>query len=204
MAKAPRPGQVKRRLAHDIGAEAACAVYERLLEHSRAVAHQAANKLGGDLVWSVTGDGAEAWIRAFDPVGGPVSGHALQRGADLGTRMRTAFEDNLAPGRPVLMLGCDAPEIGVETLAEALQALRDTDVVFVPAHDGGYVLIGMQTLAVEAFFDHGWGGKNVLERSLAALIGAGRRACCLKAMHDLDTIEDLRRFPWLEAPSNRC
>ena len=131
MTKVPQIGAVKTRLSRDIGPVAAWRFYVGTLRTlSRSV--------GRAPFWSarllVTPDrGRYGWPMTLAKV---KQGHG-----DLGDRMIAGLTS--APrGVPVIVIGCDIPGISVDILRDALRRLRRADVVFGPATDGGYWLIG--------------------------------------------------------------
>jgi rSAM/selenodomain-associated transferase 2 len=144
-----------------------------------------------------------------------------QRGEHLGERLRNAVTDvfERTPrqnGRPLLVVGVDT-RLTTQHADEALEHLEaGADVVFGPALDGGYYLVAMKRPEA-ALFDlppEGWGGPEVLARSLAAAHAAGLRTALLRPERDLDTPADaealadhdpelaplLRRQPLLRKP----
>jgi rSAM/selenodomain-associated transferase 1 len=133
-AKAPRPGHVKTRLAAGIGAAAACAFYERSLR-------DVLDRLDGTGAWrtrlAVTPDetalDASLWPRPTPRV--------AQGSGDLGDRMGRLLA-RASPDRPVVIVGSDIPELRAEHVVAAFEALDRHDLVFGPATDGGYWLIG--------------------------------------------------------------
>lgn len=200
MARVPQRGHVKTRLAAAIGPDRTLAVYERLLERTRTVVHDAAARIHATVFWGGTGPNASDWFSRFDPAAEVFE----QDGDDLGARMRHACERLLATHRPVIVVGADSPELTAEDLTEALACVVDAQVVFIPAADGGYIAVAMQELAAPVFFDHGWGGTGVLRSSLTALHSHGFQTLCRPVRRDLDEVKDLDRFPWLESPLFRA
>ena len=71
-----------------------------------------------------------------------------QHGPDLGHRIAAAHRDTAAllPGRPVLQLGMDTPQVDPDLLAEAAAPLRHgaVDAVVGPAADGGWWALGLR------------------------------------------------------------
>ncbi|MGH3439582.1 MAG: TIGR04282 family arsenosugar biosynthesis glycosyltransferase [Sciscionella sp.] len=190
MAKAPRPGAVKTRL-HPLLGPAGCARLQRLLiRHAVAVARELAPE--------------DTWV-AFDPPSDRERLAALlpagvgllpQRGADLGERLAAASEALLRrrPG-PALVIGTDIPTLNAELLAKAaIELTGGRDVVFGPALDGGYYLVGLTRQLPDLFAlpPHLWGGQTVLAASLAAAARAGLDVSLLPALRDLDTPTDAR------------
>ncbi|CAI7816577.1 unnamed protein product, partial [Closterium sp. NIES-53] len=67
-----------------------------------------------------------------------------QVGGDVGARMQAAFHHVLGLGyQRVVVIGTDIPDVDGATVAAALSALRHHRVVFGPALDGGYYLLGL-------------------------------------------------------------
>jgi uncharacterized protein len=131
--RAPAMGRGKRRLARGIG-DPAAANFER-----RTIALML-RRLARDRRWrmrlSVTPDRARAaarrWARHVP---------AMPQGqGDLGARMRRALSRSAA--RPVVLIGGDIPGVTSRHIAEAFRLLRRHDLVFGPAADGGFWLVG--------------------------------------------------------------
>ena len=123
----PRLGAGKRRLARDVGALAA-------LRFERLILARSLRLLGRDRRWglrlAVTPDrDARAWPNARP-----------QGRGDLGVRMRRA----LAAGGsgPAVLIGSDIPGLTPGHIAAAFKLLGRYDIVFGPARDGGYWLVG--------------------------------------------------------------
>ncbi|MGH9055651.1 MAG: TIGR04282 family arsenosugar biosynthesis glycosyltransferase [Acidimicrobiales bacterium] len=190
MAKAPRPGQVKTRLAPMLGSDACARLHEMLVERTVALAVSVV---------------AAATLLAFDPPDARDELAALvppavklvpQRGRHLGERLRAGVADVFAAhAGPVLVVGTDIPMLGARHLCHALGRLDagdEDDVVLGPARDGGYYLAGMNRLQA-SLFDIApalWGGPRVLSASVAAARAAGLRVGLLEVLADLDTPAD--------------
>jgi len=118
-----------------------------------------------------------------------------QQGADLGARMDHAFQHSLASSTPVgaILLGCDAPELTVEHLRQAhAQLASGMDVVLGPAHDGGYVLIGLRQPCPDLFTRMPWGSEQVLAITRQRIAALHLHHYELPPQPDLDRPEDLR------------
>ena len=120
-----------------------------------------------------------------------------QQGNDLGARMQAALRSALDRGRPALLIGTDCPALDAAHLAAAADALRDHDAVFVPAEDGGYVLVGLAR-AVDAFEGIAWSAAGVMAATHARLAAAGASWRELPPLWDVDRPEDLRRLAALD------
>ena len=183
MARAPRLGAVKRRLARDVGDVEALRFYR---------AHTAAllRDLSRDPRWqtwlAVTPDGAAHDPRGLWGFGGPV---IAQGSGDLGQRMFRIFEE-LPPG-PLVIVGSDIPGITPERVFAAFRALGAHDWVFGPAEDGGYWLVGARRRPVlrDPFAGVRWSTAHALDDTLANLKGAN--VAFVDRLRDVDKGEDL-------------
>jgi rSAM/selenodomain-associated transferase 1 len=132
-ARAPALGTGKRRLARDIDDFAA-------LRFERLMLARLLRRLGRDRRWrlrlAVTPDRARFRWRLW-PRGVPIVG---QGGSDLGERMRRALAG--CPPGPAVLVGTDIPALGPHHIADAFRRLGNHDLVFGPAADGGFWLVG--------------------------------------------------------------
>jgi len=146
LAKAPIPGLAKTRLIPTIGAPAAAVLQERLTE--RAVATALAASVGPVTLWCAPDSTHTTFLKL---VARSRITLKPQPEGDLGTRMLAATAANTGP---VLVMGTDCPALTDVHLRSAANALRDgTDVVLIPAEDGGYVLIGTRSTQPALFAD---------------------------------------------------
>lgn len=130
MAKAPRVGAVKTRLARDIGGIAAWRFHRNMLA---ALVRRLTTPFWR-LVMFVTPDRSRFRL--------PVrAAHVNQGHGDLGQRMARGLSA-CPTGVPVVLIGCDIPGITTPIIRSAFDALKSHDVVFGPATDGGFWLIG--------------------------------------------------------------
>lgn len=69
-----------------------------------------------------------------------------QRGVGLGDRLANAYAEVAAayPGRPVLQIGMDTPQVTPARLATAVRRLRAADAVLGRARDGGWWSLGLR------------------------------------------------------------
>lgn len=117
----------------------------------------------------------------------------LQSEGDLGVKMRRAANSALSVSDRVLLIGADCPFLNADYLELALTALNEKNtVVFGPATDGGYVLLGLTAPHDNLFVDIEWGTSQVLQQSIKALNGDTETFSCLSALSDVDRPEDLR------------
>jgi len=187
MAKAPVPGLAKTRLIPALGADGAAALAHRLLVHATRQALAAAI---GPVELYIAPDVGHASVVALSRTYG-VELHAQGEG-DLGARMHRVF---VRHGGPVLLMGSDAPSIDAALLRQAAAALESHDAVFVPAHDGGYALVGLRAPCASLFEAMHWSSPGVMMHSRARLAAAGLHHLELAPVHDIDEAEDLVHVP---------
>jgi rSAM/selenodomain-associated transferase 1 len=195
-AREPVPGRVKTRLARDVGDHDASRLYAAMLDDVLELASSLDNVL--PLVFWSLETGAMPSYAAF-----PRLNMLEQRGATLGDRMAHAFETVFGDGlHTCCIIGSDAPDLPAGSIMQAFNLLEQdaADVVFGPAEDGGYYLLGLNTCSPRLFEDIPWSTPRVLESSLERARECGLRTALLPVWYDIDTLEDMRRF--LESPGN--
>ena len=115
----------------------------------------------------------------------------VQKGADLGERMRQAFADRFDEGyESVVIIGSDSPTLPSSYIAQALQS--EKEVVIGPSTDGGYYLIGMKGKMTDIFDGVSWGADTVLSETLNVLRNRRAEAELLPVWYDVDLPDDLR------------
>ncbi|MDA0229039.1 MAG: TIGR04282 family arsenosugar biosynthesis glycosyltransferase [Proteobacteria bacterium] len=160
--KAPRLGQVKRRLGRDIGGAEAWSFYRR-------TTRRLILRLARDPRWHcqlvVTPDSFDGRER-FWPLSCPV---VKQGAGNLGKRMQRALER--APSGPAVLVGSDIPDLMPCHIAKAFAALGRADAVFGPAEDGGFWLVGLSPGALRAnpFANVAWSSPRALADTVANL-----------------------------------
>ena len=190
-AKAPRPGEVKTRLARSLGGSAEP-------EYGRAAAIY--RRMGRTIVDGVADAPATVTV-CYDPPGsekevrdwlGPAAAHCWsQGGGDLGDRMSRMFSRAFREARHALVIGTDTPAVGADTVARALAALETADVVLGPSRDGGYYLMALRENRPELFAGIEWSTRSVLAETVARARVAGLRITFLEVESDIDTAADL-------------
>lgn len=195
MAKAPVAGLAKTRLAPALGAAGAAALAERLLRH--AVQQAVASGLGTVTLWAAP-DASHAVFSQLQKEHRLML--AVQPDADLGARMAHAFNAAFAAGSgPVLLMGCDIPALDAPALRAAAAALQSRPVVFAPALDGGYGLVGLRegppALLAALFHGMRWSTAQVMADTRARLAAIGAAHAELPAVTDIDEPADLAHLP---------
>jgi rSAM/selenodomain-associated transferase 1 len=115
--------------------------------------------------------------------------------ADLGTRMFEAFTEVLNSGyKKAALVGADIPDLSASTILDAFTILSDKDLVYGPAEDGGYYLVGMRKLIKEVFKSVPWSSSQTLNKSLKQAKDFGYSVGFTNTLSDIDTIEDLKKY----------
>jgi rSAM/selenodomain-associated transferase 1 len=118
-----------------------------------------------------------------------------QIGCNLGERLKHGFVEAFSREfQCVLALASDIPDLPVDVLLKACEALETEDVVIGPSPDGGYYLIGFQrtTFLSKTFEGITWSSDKVLNETISQLKMAGRSVRFLPLWSDVDTYEDLQ------------
>ncbi len=185
MARSPRIGEVKTRLARDIGAERAYRVY-------RAFLHDIDARFAGGrrtLVWAFHPPDAD-----FKAQTGTAARCMPQHGDQLGERMRNVFQELCEEGfGRVIMIGADVPHVRDEWIEEAEAQLGTADVVLGPTDDGGYYLVAMRA-PHDIFAGIAMSTARVLEETLRRAAASGLRVHLLPRSFDVDEGRDLVRL----------
>ena len=111
----------------------------------------------------------------------------------LGKRMREAFKEVFNSGyKKAALVGADIPDLSAETVLNAFDILSEKDLVFGPAKDGGYYLVGMNRMIREIFENVPWSSDQTLSRSLQEAKKCGHNSGFTETLSDIDTIEDVK------------
>jgi len=111
---------------------------------------------------------------------------------DLGERMKNAFIKGFEDGyERIVLIGSDLPDITAQHINKGLEALNKTEVVFGPAEDGGYYLVGLSKMHQSIFNDKPWSTSQLLEKTLKELRENNISCSTLDTLNDIDTYEDL-------------
>lgn len=179
----PVLGKVKTRLAATIGNEKALKVYRFLLQHTFSLIKDAPvpvyvfydEKITTIDLWN-----AKHIIKK------------QQRGADLGEKMANAFRQVIQEGnQEVVIIGSDCYELTTHLIEEALQSLKEKEVVIGPAKDGGYYLLGMRAPFKDLFQDINWSTETVLDKTMELIKQKNHSIHLLPVLRDVDTADDI-------------
>ncbi|MFW6348263.1 MAG: TIGR04282 family arsenosugar biosynthesis glycosyltransferase [Cyclonatronaceae bacterium] len=192
--KNPVPGRVKTRLAADIGPERALELYVSLLKHTFLEASKFTAQYPGADAGLYFSDFIPAET-SFPVEIPPAFQQHLQQGEGLGARMKNAFAEGISLGysRQVI-IGSDCPQLTAGHLKQAFDALKNTETVIGPARDGGYYLLGMNTLYGPLFELNAWSHGDVYAQTLDRIREMKLSYAQIEELSDVDTGEDLRRL----------
>jgi uncharacterized protein len=188
MAKAPRPGAVKTRLASSLSSEAVTSFYGCLLEDTLALARSL-----GDVEVAIMCPEPDV-VELFELAGNNASVVA-QKGEGLAAALASVFA-HFAAGRPrrIIAFNSDTPHLAGSVLEEAFQTLAAYDVVVGPTHDGGYYLVGAKASHPTLFSDDGMGTSSALDRLLSRTRNLGLSVGFAAPFYDVDVADDLTRL----------
>ena len=181
----PELGKVKTRLAKTVGNATALKIYTFLLKRTR------------DIVVKVSADKAVYYsvkVRENDIWDASIFQKHQQVGEDLGIRMLHAFKNGFKAGyEKVMIIGSDLYDLTAETIENAFIALENNEVVIGPAEDGGYYLLGMNSLEEKVFKNKDWGTETVRKDTLEDL--KDKKVFLLGELNDVDVFEDIEHHP---------
>jgi len=184
-------GKVKTRLAKTIGNQAAFEVYSELV------------KVTEDAIKNIETDTRIYFSDVIIETKWKNDYKAVQIGDDLGERMKDAFKKGFDDGyERIILIGSDLPDINSEHIENGLNALQNNEVVFGPAIDGGYYLIGLAELKAYVFDDKPWSQSNLLEVTLKELQQKEVAYSLLRPLNDIDTFEDLEASGFYNSNEN--
>ena len=173
-------GKVKTRLAKTIGNQGAFQVYAELVK----VTEEATKNISEDKRIYFSESVVENQWENHQKF--------VQVGVDLGERMKNAFKKGFDDGyERIVLIGSDLPDITATHINKGLNALTQNEVVFGPAEDGGYYLIGLSKIHNFVFNNKPWSQTHLLEETLSELKENQVTFSTLDTLNDIDTYEDL-------------
>ncbi|WP_396587243.1 TIGR04282 family arsenosugar biosynthesis glycosyltransferase [Bermanella sp. R86510] len=192
-AKYPKLGQVKTRMQPVLSPEQSQKLHIKLLTHTYSELH----RLTDDTThYRLALDVLDSHL-AIDEVvktNEPQLGKIQQQGDSLGARMLNAMEQGLREYEKVIIVGSDCPVLSKEAVNQAILALEYAEHTFIPAEDGGYVLIGAKKIFPAIYDNMPWGTGDVLDTTKRRLELANEKAIFLDELWDVDRPEDYKRL----------
>jgi rSAM/selenodomain-associated transferase 1 len=174
-------GKVKTRLAKSIGDEGAFEVYKHLVEITEKETERLVDCdlhiYYSDLIIDTKWKNHAKFVQAE---------------GDLGSKMQDAFERGFNLGySSIIGIGSDLPSLTAEIIEEGFEVLEKNDLVFGPAKDGGYYLLGMKQIQKTVFKEKPWSTSDVLALTLDELKQHKVQTGLLTELNDIDTLKDL-------------
>jgi uncharacterized protein len=188
MAKAPKPGMVKTRLAESLPQAAVTALYRCFLDDTIALAQS----LGSVeiAIMCPASDVDELVCLAGDRVR-----VVAQTGAGLAAGLTSVFAHFAAAGHQrIIAFNSDSPHLPASVLESAFEDLAASDLVVGPTHDGGYYLVGAKATHPGLFKGDGMGASNALETLLARARALELSVRFADTFYDIDVPADLIRL----------
>ncbi len=192
--KAPKAGESKTRLIPRLGLERATALARAFLIDLAQTIDEAAATVGCACYAVCSPHSAAAELSAFLPTS---FDYVVKTDPDLGRVLDGATDELLSRGHEsAILVNGDSPTLPAALLIETVKALRPPGerVVFVPALDGGYSIVGLKRRTPEIFAGIPWSTVGVMRRSLEQ---AERYAVPTKVLSPWYDIDDDESLDWL-------
>ena len=193
MAKAPRPGEVKTRLAPSLSPTAVTTFYCCLLEDTLALARSLSDVEVAIMC-------PESDLTELAQLAGNEASVVAQKGEGLAAGLTSVFahfaQDHQrgAHQRRTIAFNSDSPHLPRAVLEDAFEMLAMHDVVVGPTHDGGYYLVGAKASHPTLFAGDGMGTSSALERLLTRAQGLQLSVSLAESFYDIDVADDLTRL----------
>jgi hypothetical protein len=188
MAKAPRLGSVKTRLAESLSLEAVTELYGCLLNDTIALARALDHV---EVAMMCPPSDVEDLSRAVDQAVPVVP----QTGDGLAAGLTSVFTHFAALGRQqIIAFNSDSPHLPLSVLESAFDLLTCCDLVIGPTHDGGYYLVGARAPHPGLFASDGMGTANALEALLECASNLKLSTRVIDPFYDIDVAADLSKL----------
>jgi uncharacterized protein len=188
MAKAPRLGSVKTRLAESLSLQAVTELYRCLLNDTIALA-QVLDHV--EIAIMCPASDVEDLSRAVAKTVRIVP----QTGQGLAAGLASVFKHFATPGHQrVIAFNSDTPHLPASVLGRAFEALEACDLVVGPTHDGGYYLVGAKASPPGLFSSSGMGTASALDALLTRARALGLSVHLTDPFYDIDVEGDLTRL----------
>jgi rSAM/selenodomain-associated transferase 1 len=188
MAKAPRQGAVKTRLAPSLSPAAVTAFYCCLLEDTLALARSL-----GDVEVAIMCPDTD--VNELTQFAGSEASVVAQKGDGLAAGLTSVFAHFAdAHQRRTIAFNSDSPHLPRSVLEDAFETLAAHDVVVGPTHDGGYYLVGAKTSHPALFTGDGLGTSSALERLVSRARDLELSVGLADPFYDIDVADDLTRL----------
>jgi uncharacterized protein len=193
MAKAPRSGAVKTRLASSLSPQAVTDFYRCLLDDTLALARSLSDVEVAIMC-------PESDVDELARLAGSETSVVAQKGEGLAAGLTSVFEhfaqDHQGERHQprVIAFNSDSPHLARSVLESAFQTLAANDVVVGPTDDGGYYLVGAKKSYPTLFANDGMGTGSALERLLSRTRELKLSIGFAELFYDIDVADDLARL----------
>ena len=194
----PIYGKVKKRLASEIGEEAALNAYKSMLN---VTIDNVSRLQDTDIFGFYEGEQTSLNItlssfRKDGQKGFPEKISLItQKGKNLGGRMFNAMKCLFEKGyERVLLIGIDSPDLPLSFIVDAFKKLEYYELVIGPSEDGGYYLIGLTKPIKYLFTNIHWGSSNVLNETIYKAEYSRISYFLLPRWYDIDNLNNLLRW----------
>src|SRR6266851_2435413 len=185
MAKAPRPGEVKTRLASSLSPTAVTAFHRCLLEDTLALARSLT-----DVEVAIMCPDSD--VNELAQLAGNEASVVAQKGEGLAAGLTSVFAHFAeAHQRRTIAFNSDSPHLPRSVLGDAFETLAAHHVVVGPTHDGGYYLVGAKASHPTLFAGDGMGTSSALERLLSRARALELSVGFADRFYDIDVADDL-------------
>ncbi|WP_376099293.1 DUF2064 domain-containing protein [Roseomonas sp. CCTCC AB2023176] len=188
--KTPIPGRSKTRLLPLVGAESSAALSACFIRDTSLALEMVPESIGRTNYALYAPEGTEHLLRPLLPAGW---GMVARDDPDFGQVLLGGMEAFLGPeagGRHdcAIIVNSDSPTLPPGLVTAAIEALRAPGdrVVYGPATDGGYTLVGLKRPHARLFQGIHWSTPEVLPRSLYRAEEIGLPVTLLPTWYDVD------------------
>ncbi len=193
MAKVPAPGAVKTRLAPLLSATQSAQIAAAFLEDTL----QNCQRITPNILLAYAPRAGEKQLREIlsAPLRSLENLWLAQEGENLGARLEYVAARGFELGfSPVIIIGADSPTLPPHFLQNAINELatENCDIVLGPTNDGGFYLLGMNTMQRNLYRNVAWSTPSVLKQVGANAENLNLSVRFLDVWRDVDTPEDLR------------
>lgn len=199
-AKEPVKGKVKTRMEAQLGQEGALSLHKALIRY--VFSNLAESQLCPVQLWVAQAQAPSRSNNISEEFFLSICNKrdiSYQKGESLGERMAHTARELLKDSEYVVLVGADCASVDAAYLEQALEALESGEqIVFGPAEDGGYVLLGLRIVPECLFAQVPWGEAEVMVKTRQNLKAAGLSWLELAPRWDVDRPQDLPRLASLE------
>ncbi len=186
--KYPAPGRTKTRLGESLGEVRAAELYREWISMVMTTIQSVRDRTR---VVACYDGAAESAFAPWHPL---ADVWCQQPDGDLGDRLTAAFLTWQREKGPTVAIGTDCLDLKADHIEGAFAALASHDVVFGPASDGGYYLVGLARPLPGFFGGIPWSTSTTLEAHLAKCARHGWSVEQLETLDDIDTADDWAEY----------